>query len=129
RGLRVVAEALHLGGGGVLRSLELAGRLGGLALLLRRPLGGPLLLLLATDELGEEGEVGIDAVGRHQATPAVRRRMMLRAPPARNQSICSWFSVWSASKSMRVPSGFTIRHRTGAPGVRSARPRNDSLSS
>ena len=48
-----------------------------------------------------------------RAQPAALRRMMLRAPPARNHSICSSFMVWVALKATTVPSGLWIspRHR------------------
>ena len=51
-----------------------------------------------------------------------RARMMLRAPPARNHSICSSFIVWLHSKSIVEPSGFVMRAATGVSGARSARP-------
>jgi len=44
---------------------------------------------------------------------AVRDRMMLRALPALNHSICSGLKVWVHSNSTVVPSGLWMVHRTG----------------
>ena len=55
--------------------------------------------------------------------------MMFSAEPARNHSICSGLNVCVVSKSIVVPSGLVMRHRTGWSGVRSARPRTEMRSS
>src|SRR5690606_29907927 len=81
------AEALHSGGSVLLGLAQLVVLLGLATLFARGLLGVALLALLRPDELGEELEVR-----RHQWDP-IFWRMMFRAPPALNHSICSSLSV------------------------------------